>query len=64
MTLGLTEIGEGEPGFIFISFHTTIIAIMRYVFIVHDERVGDFEKERAKSLFYLILGIVPIAMTI
>ena len=52
------------PFGLFISFHTTIIAIMRYVFIVHDERIANFGKQRAKSLFYWILGIVPIVMTI
>ena len=36
---------------------------MRYIFIVHDEGVADFGKQRAKSLFYWLLGIVPIAMT-
>ena len=52
------------PSCIFVAFHTTIIAVMRYIFIVHDERVADFGKQRAKSLFYWLLGIVPIAMTI
>ena len=52
------------PCAIFISFHTTVIAIMRYIFIVHDEGVADFGKQRAKSLFYWLLGIFPIAMTI
>ena len=52
------------PFGIFISFHTTIIAIMRYVFIVHGERISDVGKQRAKSLFYWLLGIVPIVMTI
>ena len=52
------------PGMVFINFHTTIIAVMRYFFIVHDERVASFGKERAEHLFYWILGIVPILMTV
>ena len=49
---------------IFISFHTTVIAIMRYIFVVHDERVASFGKQRAQHFFYWLLGIVPIVLTI
>ena len=49
-------------GFTFISFQSTIIAIMRYIFIVHDDRVGRFGKQRTKQLFHWILGVVPIIM--
>ena len=52
------------PGMVFISFHTTIIAIMRYLFIVHDEKVASFGKHRTEFLFYWLLGIVPIVMAI
>ena len=52
------------PGIIFISFHTTIIAIMRYTFIVHDEKVCSFGKEHTKSAFHWTLGVVPIVLTI
>ena len=52
------------PCVLFISFHTTIIAIMRYIFIVHDERVANFGKQRAQHLFYWLLGIVPVVMTV
>ena len=37
---------------------------MRYIFIVHDERVARFGKQRAEHLFYGILGIVPILMSV
>ena len=37
---------------IFISFQATVVAIMRYVFIVHRERVGIFGKQRTKDLFH------------
>ena len=49
---------------IFISFHITVIAIMRYIFIVYDEKVASFGKQRAKNVFYWILGTVPIVLTI
>ena len=52
------------PCIIFISFHTTVIAIMRYIFVVHDERVANFGKQRAQHLFYWLLGIVPIVLTV
>lgn len=52
------------PSIIFISFHTTIMCIMRYAFIVHDENVASFGKQRTIKLFHWILGIVTIVMTI
>ena len=48
---------------LFIAFHTTVIAVMRYAFIVHDDKIGRFGKQRAMKLFHWILGIVPIVMT-
>ena len=52
------------PGLIFINFHTTIMAIMRYTFIVHDKKVASFGKQRTKDIFHRILGFVPIFMSI
>ena len=37
---------------------------MRYLFIVHDERVASFGKQRTEHLFHWVLGIVPIVMAI
>ena len=37
---------------------------MRYMFIVHEERVASFGKQRAKTVFHCILGFVPIFTTI
>ena len=37
---------------------------MRYVFIVHDDSIAESGKQRAKSLFYWLLGSVPIVLTI
>ena len=52
------------PSVIFISFHTTVISIMRYIFIVHDETVASFGKQRAQKLFYWLLSTIPIVLTI
>ena len=52
------------PGIIFINFHTTVMAIMRYTFIVHDKKVASFGKQRTKNIFHGILGFVPIFMAI
>ena len=52
------------PAIIFINFHTTVMAMMRYTFIVHDEKVASFGKQRIQSIFHRILGIVPIFMSI
>ena len=52
------------PYLFFVSFHTTVIAIMRYVFIVHDKRIARFGKQRAEKIFHWVLGIVPIVMTV
>ena len=51
-------------GIIFISFQSTIIAIMRYIFTVHAKGVEKFGKQRTQNLFYWILGIVPILMAV
>ena len=52
------------PGIIFISFQATVVATMRYFFIVHRKKVGEFGRQRTQNLFQWILGMVPIIMTI
>ena len=51
------------PSIYFISFQATVVATMRYFFIVHREKVGEFGKQRTQNLFQWILGTVPIVMT-
>ena len=41
-------------------FHSMIVAIMRYSFIVHHERIMVFGKDEAKAMFYHISVIIPI----
>ena len=52
------------PSIYFISFQATVVATMRYFFIVHREKVGEFGKKRTQNIFQWILGIVPIGMTL
>ena len=51
-------------GVSFISFQSTIIAIIRYLFIVHDDRVEKLGKQRTQKMFHWILSLVPIIITI
>ena len=44
----------------YFSFNTFVVAIMRYTFIVHQQRVMTFGKKRAKTLFYYMSIIIPI----
>ena len=50
--------------FIIISFNSFIVALMRYVFIVHEDKVKRFGKPKVK-LFFLILSLVfPLLLNI
>ena len=43
-----------------ISYHSFVVAVMRYLFIVHEEKVKDYGKEKAKRNFllpYLFLAL-------
>ena len=47
-----------------ISFHSFIVAAMRYLFIVHEDQVNHYGKDRVKRAFlgfYLILSITVLA---
>ena len=50
-------------GRLHILFHTFIVALMRYVFVVHDDRVVKFGKQRAKRIFFWISLIWPMMST-
>ena len=41
-------------------FHSFITALMRYCFIVHEERVKSFGKQKTKKLFLFIAMSIPI----
>ena len=43
-----------------ISFHSLVVALLRYTFIVHDKTVTDFGKGKVSKLFWYISFGVPI----
>ena len=47
----------------FYSFTSFIIAVMRYTFIVHNTKVLEFGKEKAKKLAHYGSVIIPIVFT-
>ena len=53
----LAIIGNGN-----VSGHTFIIAVMKYVMIVHHEKVRHIGKEKAKKIFLVINVLYPIYM--
>ena len=46
----------------YITFHSMVIATMRYTFIVHRERVMAYEREKIKKMFYYGSIIIPVLM--
>ena len=53
----LAIIGNGN-----VSGHTFIIAVMKYVMIVHHEKVRSIGKEKTKRIFLVINVLYPIYM--
>ena len=51
-------------GMTLILFHSFIVGLMRYVFVVHNERVVGYGKERAKKLFFLASILIPVFVTL
>ena len=47
-----------------ISFHSFLVALMRYFFIVHDKKVEAYGKDSAKKWFFLLSIIIPTVLTI
>ena len=58
----------GELVFYFLgnimTFHSLVAAMMRYVFIVHRERVNDFGREKAKRLFFYLSFLLPLLVSL
>ena len=42
------------------TFHSLVAAIMRYVFIIHRERVSTFGREKAMRLFFYLSFLIPL----
>ena len=51
-------------GMTFILFHSFVVGLMRYVFVVHEEKIISFGKQRAKGIFYCFAILVPCALAI
>ena len=51
-------------GMTHIVFHSFTVALMRYTFVVHHQRVASFGIERAKRYFLVTSIIVPIVATV
>ena len=47
---------------IYYSFNSLVIATMRYTYIVHNERVLRFGKDRAKAIFYYGSILIPFLL--
>ena len=43
-----------------VSFHSTIVAVMRYVFIVHEEKVRLFGRDKIKKVFRWTSILLPL----
>ena len=41
-------------------FHSLFIALIRYVFVVHNDKVVDYGKEKMKKLFWYLIISIPI----
>ena len=50
-------------GMSFILFHSFVVGLMRYIFVVHEEKVICFGKERAKKTFFWLAILVPCVLT-
>ena len=50
---------SGYLMFFIIAFHSLIVAIMRYFFIVKEDLVKSFGKDRAKKLFLFLSFFIP-----
>lgn len=46
------------------GFHTFFVALMKYVYIVHNESVRKFGKQKLKTIFLLIYIIHPFLVTL
>jgi hypothetical protein len=51
-------------GMTLIVFHSFVVGLMRYTFVVHDTRVANFGKDRAKRFFLGMSFIIPAIATL
>lgn len=51
-------------GMTFVGFHSFVVGLMRYAFVVHNERVGKFGIERVKRIFFWMSILAPLVATL
>ena len=51
-------------GMTLILFHSFVVGLMRYIFVVHNERVVSYGKEKAKKMFFLASILIPVFLTL
>lgn len=51
-------------GWIIISFHSFIVSLLRYCFIVHSKKVENIGKEKVKTVFLFASVLVPLLVVI
>ena len=49
-------------GMTFILFHSFVVGLMRYIFVVHEEKVICFGKDKAKNIFFWFAILVPCVL--
>jgi len=47
-----------------IAFHSFVVALMRYLFIVHDRKIENFGKKKAKKVIMYLTFIIPLLVVI
>ena len=47
-----------------ITFHSFIIAVMRYVFIIHNEKIQRFGIEKMKKIFLILTVTIPLLVAV
>ena len=48
----------------YISFHSFIVSVMRYVFIVHNSKIETYGREKAKRIFFFLSIAIPALLII
>ena len=48
--------------FFIISFHSFIVAIMRYLFIVHEKKIEAYGKQKIRKIFHVLSFLLPLFM--
>ena len=47
-----------------VTFHSFVSASMRYLFIVHTDKVNEYGKERVKTIFHALSIVIPLIVTL